>query len=56
MVARPGKETSAPAGSDERATEKCPELARLRNLRGWNQCRLSEGVPTRFAPSDTFGP
>jgi hypothetical protein len=33
-----------------------PVLARLRNPRGWNRCRLPEVVRTRFAPSETFGP
>jgi hypothetical protein len=41
-------------GISRRAAE-CPEVARLRNPRRRNRCRLSELLPTSFAPSETFG-
>jgi len=33
-----------------------PDVARLRNLHGWNQCLLSGVVQTRFTPGETFDP
>jgi hypothetical protein len=32
------------------------ELARPRDLHGWDRCLLSGVVQTRFAPGETFGP